>query len=120
MGGLTGKVWRDVLTGYVVCHDALYGAHGAAGFGQAFGNCFRIDATVKNLHFAFHLSPALAEKGFDPNFGARPLRREIQFQVEDALSDEFLHGNFGAGDTVEVDAQDGEITVKPRVIIPSV
>lgn len=62
----------------------------------------------------------LAEKGFDPNFGARPLRREIQFQVEDALSDEFLHGNFGAGDTVEVDAQDGEITVKPRVVIPSV
>ncbi|PKB68250.1 MAG: NDP-hexose 4-ketoreductase [SAR202 cluster bacterium Io17-Chloro-G3] len=62
----------------------------------------------------------LAEKGFDPNFGARPLRREIQFQVEDALSEEYLHGNFGAGDTVEVDAKDGEIIVKPRVIIPSV
>jgi ATP-dependent Clp protease ATP-binding subunit ClpC len=62
----------------------------------------------------------LAEKGFDPSFGARPLRREIQFQIEDALSEEFLHGNFGAGDTVEVDAQDGEIIVKPRVIIPSV
>ena len=61
----------------------------------------------------------LAAKGYDPTFGARPLRREIQFQVEDKLSDEFLHGRFGAGDTVDIDAEEGEIVVRTRVAITS-
>ncbi len=61
----------------------------------------------------------LAEKGYDPTFGARPLRREIQFQVEDKLSDEFLHGRFGAGDTVDIDAEEGEIVVRTRVAVTS-
>ena len=47
---------------------------------------------------AIHL---LAEKGFDPQFGARPLRRVIQRQIEDALSDDLLAGNLQAGDVVE-------------------
>ena len=61
----------------------------------------------------------LAEKGYDLTFGARPLRREIQFQVEDKLSDEFLHGRFGAGDTVDIDAEEGEIVVRTRVAVTS-
>ena len=61
----------------------------------------------------------LAEKGFDTSFGARPLRREIQDQVEDKLSDEFLQGKFGAGDTVEVDVEEGEIVVRTRVPMAS-
>jgi ATP-dependent Clp protease ATP-binding subunit ClpC len=51
----------------------------------------------------------LAKEGFDPTFGARPLRRAIQRLVEDQLSDELLRGNFSAGDTVLVDASDGKI-----------
>jgi ATP-dependent Clp protease ATP-binding subunit ClpC len=49
----------------------------------------------------------LGEKGFDPTFGARPLRRVIQNEVEDKLSDALLRGEFCPGDTLKVD-YDGE------------
>ncbi|MCA9973661.1 MAG: ATP-dependent Clp protease ATP-binding subunit [Anaerolineales bacterium] len=45
----------------------------------------------------------LAEHGYDPEFGARPLRRLIQSEVEDLLSDAVLAGRFSAGDTILVD-----------------
>ena len=54
----------------------------------------------------------LADKGFDPNFGARPLRREIQTRVEDKLSEDFLADKFGPGDTVHIDVEDGDIVVR--------
>jgi ATP-dependent Clp protease ATP-binding subunit ClpC len=54
----------------------------------------------------------LAEKGYDPDFGARPLRRVIQKMVEDALSEGILAGQFNFGDTVQADAEDGEIVLK--------
>jgi ATP-dependent Clp protease ATP-binding subunit ClpC len=44
----------------------------------------------------------LIEQGFDPNYGARPLRRAIQRHVEDALAEEMLKGRFGEGGTVRV------------------
>jgi len=49
----------------------------------------------------------LAKEGFDPAFGARPLRRAIQRLVEDPLSEEMLAGNWVAGDVVELGAKDG-------------
>ena len=54
----------------------------------------------------------IAEKGYDPNFGARPLRRVIQNEVEDKLSEELLEGRLGSGDIAVVELQDGEIIVK--------
>ncbi|HZD05501.1 MAG TPA: ATP-dependent Clp protease ATP-binding subunit, partial [Longimicrobiales bacterium] len=51
----------------------------------------------------------LAEKGYDPSLGARPLRRTIQRMVEDPLSEKLLWKEFRAGQTVIVDAQDDEI-----------
>jgi ATP-dependent Clp protease ATP-binding subunit ClpC len=54
----------------------------------------------------------LAEKGYDPDFGARPLRRVIQHLIEDALSEGILEGRFAQGDTVEADAENGEIVLK--------
>ena len=51
----------------------------------------------------------LAEEGYDPDFGARPLRRVIQRRIEDALSEGILAGKFDHGDTVRADAEDGEI-----------
>jgi ATP-dependent Clp protease ATP-binding subunit ClpA len=45
----------------------------------------------------------LAREGFDPMFGARPLRRTIQREVENPLSKKMLLGEFKEGDTVEVD-----------------
>lgn len=51
----------------------------------------------------------LAELGYDPDMGARPLRRVIQQKVEDVLSDALLAGQFDDGDMVVVDVVDGEI-----------
>ena len=45
----------------------------------------------------------LAEKGYDPRYGARPLRRLVQDKIEDTLSEEYLRGKFRPGDVVEVD-----------------
>jgi ATP-dependent Clp protease ATP-binding subunit ClpC len=57
----------------------------------------------------------LAENGFDPVLGARPLRRLIQNEVEDRLSDELLGGKFEEGDTAIVDIdEDGKICIKVR------
>ena len=51
----------------------------------------------------------LAERGWDPVYGARPLKRTIQRLVQDQLAMRLLQGEFGEGDTVEVDAEDGEL-----------
>ncbi len=53
---------------------------------------------------------ALADQGYDPDFGARPLRRVIQQRVEDPLSDKLLSGEFVHGDSIVVAVgEDGEI-----------
>ncbi len=52
----------------------------------------------------------LAEQGYDPDYGARPLRRVIQNQVEDALSDGLLSGRFDTDTMIVVDYVDGELT----------
>ena len=51
----------------------------------------------------------LAELGYDPEMGARPLKRVIQQKVEDNLSDALLSGEFEDGDTIIVDVVDDEI-----------
>lgn len=53
---------------------------------------------------------ALAEKGFDAVYGARPLRREIQNKIEDALSERILDGSVKNGDKVVCDYTDGDFT----------
>ena len=54
----------------------------------------------------------LADEGYDPDYGARPLRRVIQYRVEDAMSDDLLAGKFQEGNKVIVDAEDGKIVLK--------
>jgi len=54
----------------------------------------------------------LVERGFDPKMGARPLRRLIQDEIEDELSEKLLRNEFGAGDTVELEFIDGAIVVQ--------
>jgi ATP-dependent Clp protease ATP-binding subunit ClpC len=56
----------------------------------------------------------LAKEGFDPTFGARPLRRAIQRLVEDPLSDELLKGQFTKGDVVMVDTRDDHIVFERK------
>ena len=56
---------------------------------------------------------ALAEQGYDAEFGARPLRRVIQQKVEDPLSDRLLSGEFVDGDAIEIElSPDGDIVLK--------
>jgi len=52
---------------------------------------------------------ALAEAGWDPAYGARPLKRAIQRLVENPLALRLLEGDFGDGDAIRVDAVDGEL-----------
>jgi ATP-dependent Clp protease ATP-binding subunit ClpC len=58
----------------------------------------------------------LIEVGFDPALGARPLRRAMQNEVEDRLSEKILHGELNSGDHIHVDFADGEFVfvTKPR------
>src|SRR6516162_9222402 len=51
----------------------------------------------------------LATEGFDPQYGARPLRRAIQRLVEDPLSDDMLRGKFHQGDEIVLDAREGTV-----------
>ena len=63
----------------------------------------------------------LAEKGYDPNFGARPLRRLIQNELEDKLSEDLLGGKLHGGVTAVVDIENGEtvIRIKEVAALPS-
>ncbi len=54
----------------------------------------------------------LAKEGFDPVYGARPLRRAIQSRVEDLFAEEMLDGRVKAGDHVSVAAEDGKIIIR--------
>jgi ATP-dependent Clp protease ATP-binding subunit ClpC len=54
----------------------------------------------------------LSDLGFDPDMGARPLKRVIQQKVEDALSDALLAGGFEDGDTVIVDVAEDDIVLR--------
>jgi ATP-dependent Clp protease ATP-binding subunit ClpB len=56
----------------------------------------------------------LGDRGYDPAYGARPLRRVIQKQLTDRLALALLEGSLRAGDTVRVDAVDGELTFEPQ------
>ncbi|MBO0995802.1 ATP-dependent protease ATP-binding subunit ClpC [Bacillus sp. SD088] len=56
----------------------------------------------------------IAEEGFDPEYGARPLKRAIQKIVEDRLSEELLKGAITPGQQIVVDVEKGELTVKTK------
>jgi ATP-dependent Clp protease ATP-binding subunit ClpC len=62
----------------------------------------------------------LAEQGYDPALGARPLRRTIQRLVEDPLSEKLLWKEFRAGQTIIVDASDGEMVFEGAGVPPDV
>ena len=64
------------------------------------------DITIKVTDSALDM---LGEAGFDPVYGARPLRRAIQTHLENRLAKEILGGEFAAGDTIEIDWRDGEL-----------
>jgi ATP-dependent Clp protease ATP-binding subunit ClpC len=56
----------------------------------------------------------IAKEGFDPQYGARPLRRALQRHVEDRLSEELLQGTISKGDTVEIDVENEQLVVRKK------
>ncbi|WP_341678907.1 ATP-dependent chaperone ClpB [Niveibacterium sp. SC-1] len=73
-----------------------------------------LEKRLQRLEIGFKVTDAavaeVAKAGFDPVFGARPLKRAIQEEIENPLAKEILEGHFGAKDTVIVDATAGEIS----------
>jgi ATP-dependent Clp protease ATP-binding subunit ClpC len=55
----------------------------------------------------------LMEKGFDPTYGARPMRRAIQNLIEDPLAEALLDGRFKQGDAVLIDRQGDDLVMTP-------
>ena len=69
----------------------------------------RIEELGIHIHFDASVPTLLAKEGFDPTYGARPLRRAVVRLVEDAVSTEMLEGKIHAGDTVNARAEDGKL-----------
>ena len=72
----------------------------------------RLENLNINLSFEKSVTEKLAEIGFDEAYGARPLRREIQSKIEDALSEKILEGSIKNGDNVVCSVLDNEFTFK--------
>jgi ATP-dependent Clp protease ATP-binding subunit ClpC len=75
----------------------------------------QVSKSLKEKEIALVVSEAakdlLGTKGYDPVFGARPLRRVIQNMLEDQLSEAILRGEFRSGDTIEIDARDDRLVM---------
>ena len=54
----------------------------------------------------------LIEKGYDPQYGARPMRRAVERHLEDPMAEEILRGNIKGGDSAVVTAEDGRLVFK--------
>jgi ATP-dependent Clp protease ATP-binding subunit ClpC len=69
----------------------------------------KVDQRLKDRDMGLELLPAartlLSERGYDPVLGARPLRRTIQREIEDNLSEKILFGELRAGQIVTVDVE---------------
>ncbi|MYE79379.1 MAG: AAA domain-containing protein, partial [Chloroflexi bacterium] len=70
----------------------------------------RMDESSLAIHLTESARNWLARQGYDPQFGARPLRRAIQRHIENPLSIHLLKGDFHAGDLVVIDASEGGLT----------
>ena len=73
----------------------------------------RLRARLAERKLSLELTDAakevLAEAGWDPTYGARPLKRALQRLVENPLAQRLLEGEFAEGDTIRVDAENGEL-----------
>jgi len=72
-----------------------------------------LEGRLRKLEMSLNVTDAaldeIAQAGFDPVFGARPLKRAIQSQIENPLAKEILEGRFGPKDTITVDKKDDRI-----------
>ncbi|MBZ4646645.1 MAG: ATP-dependent Clp protease ATP-binding subunit ClpC [Petroclostridium sp.] len=74
----------------------------------------RLKANEMTVEVTDAAKTVLAKEGFDPVYGARPLRRAIQSKVEDKLAEEMLEGKIKSGDHVVIDAENDQIVIKKK------
>ena len=70
------------------------------------------------LKFTSGVIDLIAEEGFDPEYGARPIRRAIQKKIEDPLSEALLSGEICFGQKVTIGSQKGKVTIKETKVAP--
>jgi ATP-dependent Clp protease ATP-binding subunit ClpB len=79
----------------------------------------RVEALLQARGYKLEISPEardyLAETGYDPDFGARPLKRAIQREMQDPLALHLLSGDFHPGETIRVEKGEGGLTFTPVV-----
>jgi ATP-dependent Clp protease ATP-binding subunit ClpC len=73
---------------------------------------------IRQQGIAVKITPAaidvVASAGFDPEYGARPIRRALQSEIEDRLSEELLSGKITTNDVVTIGAKQGKITITTK------
>jgi ATP-dependent Clp protease ATP-binding subunit ClpB len=80
----------------------------------------RLEERKIDLELTSAARELLAEAGFDPIYGARPLRRTIQKEIVQPLAMRLLQGHFADGDTIVIDAEDGQLAFKRvEVVAPA-
>ena len=74
----------------------------------------RIEDIGYTLKLSAKAKDYIADKGFDKDYGARPLKRAIQKYIEDALAEEIINSNLQEGDTIsmDLDAKTNELKIK--------
>ncbi len=74
----------------------------------------RLDERGINAEITEAAKKYVVDAGFDPSYGARPLRRTIQRLVEDKLSEKLITGDFSDGDTIKIDAEESGLVFSKR------
>jgi ATP-dependent Clp protease ATP-binding subunit ClpC len=82
-----------------------------------------VNEQAKEMGLTIHLSESvkdlLVNKGYDPNLGARPLRRAVQRYIEDPLSEHLLMGTFKSGDHIMADLDnEGNVFFRKNDVAP--
>lgn len=78
----------------------------------------RIKKKNLRIRFSKEVKDLLAQKGFDPDLGARPLKRVIQQEIVDLLSLKIVSGEIKEGDGIIIDVKGGEIVIQgPKEIL---
>jgi ATP-dependent Clp protease ATP-binding subunit ClpC len=67
-----------------------------------------------SIHLTASAKEFLINKGFDPIYGARPLKRALQKYLEDPLAEEILKGSFKEGDKIAISARNGQIVFRKK------
>ena len=78
----------------------------------------RVEENGYEMRISDAAKAIIMKEGFEPAYGARPLKRALQRLIEDAVSEEILKKTVQPGDTILIDGQDGQIVVKKKIVQP--